>query len=115
MLNAQFVTLYATSGGVATGSVIATYSIEPYLSDSGVFFFDGLAAGEYILSLTTDAGTLYSQPITMNDIGWLDNCDISYKNKSICQGRGCCKYDYTNGLTAPVIKSRIVRMLEVRQ
>lgn len=46
MLNAQFVTLYATSGGVATGSVIATYSIEPYLSDSGVFFFDGLAAGE---------------------------------------------------------------------
>lgn len=69
LLNAQTVSLYSASGGVSTGPALQTYSTQNYLTDNGVFFFDGLLPGDYILGLTTDTGVLYSDLITVDGSG----------------------------------------------
>ena len=67
-LQGQTVSLYPSASGSITGPAIATYNsiaTEP----SNVFYFDGLADGEYIAGITTTGGVLYSDPMTVTSGG----------------------------------------------
>lgn len=103
LLNAQTVSIYAAVSGVASGPALTTYSSQAYLSNTGVFFFDGLSAGDYILGITTDSGMLYSQPITVDGSGdgWiLGNSQFVETVSSIGQAGHVCGTSTT--VTPPV-------------
>ena len=69
MVNGQTASLYRVVGGVASGPALGTYSTTSHMDTDGVFFFDGLADGDYIVALTTASGILYSTPTTVNENG----------------------------------------------
>ncbi len=69
LLDAQTVSVYRAVGGSPSGPALATYSTQDFNANSGVYFFDGLESGDYILGLSSGATTLYSATMTINGSG----------------------------------------------
>ena len=69
LVNGETVTLYPSAGGVVSGAALATYTTEEFNGDGGVFFFDNLLQGEYIIGFNSVDGELFSEPVTLSSAG----------------------------------------------
>jgi alpha-tubulin suppressor-like RCC1 family protein len=69
LLDGQTVNLYNAVDGEVSGAAIATYTTATLNEDGSVFYFDGLADGDYIVTMTTAGGTTYSEVTTITGGG----------------------------------------------